>query len=124
MNQDIMIWISGPWTGRTSDQGIFNQLLKDVIKDELVVSDSGYKGKNFVAPLSKKNIETSEDKYYNWECHAISARIENVNSRFKQFGCLKQTWRHDIQNHKVAFYVIANIIQIKLYLQPLRKNIK
>jgi len=122
MTKELIIWCSGPWTGRSSDQGIFNSKLKNILKNkEKLVSDPGYKGEHFITSIKKKRKLSSEEKFFNWERHAISARIENLNERFKKFSCLRNSWRHGIQKHKIAFYVILNIVQINLQLQPLRK---
>ena len=32
MEQDLILWASGPWTGRTNDQGVFNQQLKKILE--------------------------------------------------------------------------------------------
>ena len=124
MEMDLMVWCSGPWTGRTSDQGIFNQKLRNVLaeKDERVVSDSGYKGAQVITPLPRKRKLDSDEKYNNWQCHALSARLENLNGRFKKFLCLKHPWRHNIQNHKVVFYIILNLVQIGMQINPLRRR--
>jgi hypothetical protein len=124
MKKDLIVWCSGPWTGRTSDQGIYNLQLRMQLenKNEKVVSDSGYKGNHFVRPLPRKRKLNEEEKMYNWDVHSTSARIENVNSLIKKFGSMSSYWRHGIQKHKLAFYVILNIVQIKMQQQPLRKN--
>ena len=78
MDKDLIIWCSGPWTGRTSDQGIFNLSLKKNLQEgEKLVSDCGYKGPNFVTPISNKKRKLDyNEKFHNWTCHTISARIE------------------------------------------------
>lgn len=126
MRKNLIIWCSGPWTGRSSDQGIFNQQLKNVLKEnEKIVSDSGYNGPHFIRPLSTKKRKLDEDeKYHNWDIHSTSAKLENLNNLFKFFGCMRNYWRHGIQKHKLAFYVILNIVQIKMQQQPLRKKSK
>lgn len=125
MEQDLILWASGPWTGRTNDQGVFNQQLKNILEqnNEKLVSDSGYKGKYFINALP---ISSDKDvRLHNWECRAISARLENVNARLKQFLCLKHPWRNQLNRHKIVFFVVLNILQMKLQYQPLRKrNIK
>jgi len=42
MNKDLITWCSGPWTGRSNDQGIFNQKLKFFLSegDKLVILDT------------------------------------------------------------------------------------
>jgi hypothetical protein len=128
MNRDLIIWCSGPWTGRTNDQGIFNSQLKNVLKkNERLVSDSGYNGEHFIKSIDKKKLGRNlneQEKIFNWERTSISARIENLNERFKKFNCLRSSWRHGILKHKIAFYIILNLCQIKLQIQPLRKNKK
>jgi hypothetical protein len=119
MKKDLIVWWSGPWTGRTNDMGIFNQRFRNLLGDEKLVADSIYKCDNCIIAYKEKN--TQFKKRFNWECHAISAKIENLNSRLKQFYCLKHPWRHDIKKHKWAFTIIINLNQIKLQTNPLRK---
>ena len=42
------------------------------------------------------------------------ARHETVNRRFKQFGCLSNTYRHKLQKHGAMFHAIANITQLAI----------
>ena len=124
MKKDLIVWCSGPWTGRCSDQGIYNQKLKQLLgSDEKLVSDSGYKGDHFFRPINpKKRKLNEEEKLYNWDVHSTSAKLENVNNLFKKFACMRNYWRHGIQKHKIAFYIILNIVQIKMQYQPIRKK--
>ncbi len=47
------------------------------------------------------------------EMESISRRRhETANKRFKQFGALKQTWRHQLCNHGKAFRVAAILAQL------------
>ena len=121
MKKNLIVWWSGPWTGRSNDLGIYNQKLKQILttENEKLIADSIYRTNNCI--ISLKNPTSNFGKRYNWEIHSISARLENVNSRLKQYFCLKHFWRHDIKKHKWAFAIIVNLIQIRMQIHPLRK---
>ena len=39
---------------------------------------------------------------------------ETINKRFKQFGVLKQIYRHDIRDHGSAFRCVAIVTQLSI----------
>ena len=41
------------------------------------------------------------------------ARHETVNRRFKQWGCLKQLWRHDRKKHHFVLKAVATLVQLE-----------
>ena len=44
----------------------------------------------------------------------VRNRHETVNKQFKQFGILKQIYRHDISDHGDVFRAIAIIIELAI----------
>ena len=45
----------------------------------------------------------------------IRARHENINGRFKEWGCLKQTYRHAEEKHHDVFMAVAVITQLDMF---------
>eukprot|EP00977_Amphora_coffeiformis_P010881 scaffold2558_cov172-Amphora_coffeaeformis.AAC.12 len=41
-------------------------------------------------------------------CHEI------VNSRFKEWECMRDIWRHPTKSHHKVFWAIANIMQLRI----------
>jgi hypothetical protein len=42
------------------------------------------------------------------------ARHETVNRRFKQWGCLHQTFCHDLKHHSTVFRAVVVITQLSI----------
>ena len=81
-------------------------------------ADDGYIGEapGFVkCPKSISNsLETEEMQSIVRCCH------ETVNQRFKQFGILRQEYRHDVALHGEAFRACAAITQLSIRnMEPL-----
>lgn len=117
-----IVWMTGGLPGSVHDitmarnSGILNQLLPG----ELILADKEYIGEDyFVTPF--KNPSTNEEWTWNHFIHTTRVIVENIYSRIKAFGCLKQQWRHELTLHPIVFSVICNIVNIELYLHPLRK---
>jgi hypothetical protein len=78
---------------------------------ERVEADNGYVGAadkikcpdNPCNPVENKGMQ-SRARY----CH------ETINGRFKTWGILQQTYRHDIRRHGEVFRVIAIITQLAI----------
>lgn len=47
-----------------------------------------------------------------WMKSCARARQETINSRFKLFGILRKTFRHNIKKHGMVMGAVANISQI------------
>jgi hypothetical protein len=77
---------------------------------EMVEADRGYRGE-----LSK--VRTPNDYVSQTDKKAkkrARARHETVNKRLKQFTCLKQRFRHDLQKHRLVFAAAAVCTQLSI----------
>ena len=112
-----IVWIHGPFPcGFYPDIKIFRSALKNWLLDgERVEADDGYIGEAPRYVLCPKSIRcvkpTKEEKKLS---QRIRSRQETVNKRFKQFNCLKGTFRHSVEQHSIAFRAIAVITQISI----------
>lgn len=44
----------------------------------------------------------------------VRARHETINRRFKQWGILKEVYRHPLETHGAVFRAVANITQLMI----------
>ena len=79
-----------------------------LLPGEKVEADAGYRGypdkvrtPGMVLSLSDKRAKKN-----------ARARHEHINKRFKQWGCLKQIYRHDIDDHYLYFASVAVITEL------------
>lgn len=107
-------WLSGPHQpGIWNDLEIFrNSLLTYLDPYERVEADDGYIGEAplrvrcpgcVTCPREKKKMMA-----------IVRSRQETVNKRFKQWGILVQTYRHDIVDHRDVFAAICVITQLAI----------
>lgn len=98
-----------------NDISIFRKSgIMDMLQEgERVEADDGYSGEAprfvrcpCVAPTAIEEFEQAEA--------VARRRHETINKRFKQFGALKQVWRHQIINHGKAFRVAAVVTQLSI----------
>ena len=107
-------WINGPYeAGSWPDIKIFrDSLMSHLEKGERVEADDGYIGEHpqhVKCPRGFCNEETTE--YMQQRCRN---RQETVNKRLKQFGCLKQRYRHDLRLHGEVFRACAVLTQLAI----------
>ena len=98
-----IVWISGPYEpGIWADISIFRNALKGNLEEnERVEADDGYVRE---APLKIKCPKRfSNPKETEWMQARVQSRQETVNKRFKDWGILKQVYRHDIPSHGNIF---------------------
>lgn len=107
-----IVHINGPFPcGNYPDITIFRSKLKQMLEDgEMVEADRGYRGEYY-------HVRTTVD--YDDDEELISkgkvlARHETVNRRFKQFGVLKQVFRHHIGVHRVVFESVVVLTQLSI----------
>ena len=106
-----LVWIQGPYpAGRFNDIAIFNKVLRHFLEPgERVEADNGYVGTadkikcpdNPCNPVENEGMQ-SRTRY----------RHETINGRFKTWGILQQTYRHDIRRHGEVFRAIAIMTQL------------
>lgn len=107
-----IVHINGPFPcGNYPDITIFRQKLKRMLADgEMVEADRGYRGEYY-------HVRTPVDYHTEAEKRSkekIRARQETVNRRFKQFGALKQIFRHHIGVHRVVFESVVVLTQLSI----------
>ena len=109
-----IVWVHGPFEpGMYNDIMIFrSSLLSHLAANERVEADDGYVGESpqhIKCPKSFSNPEETLSMQ-----GIVRNRQETVNKRFKQWGILKQVYRHDIPDHGDVFRAIAVITQIAI----------
>jgi len=110
-----IVWSSGPHLpGLYNDLQIFRQELIHLLDDdERVEADDGYLGE---CP-NKCKCPGGPDHLKNRErLNAIQRnRHETVNERFKNFGCMKNKFRHDIEKHGQCFNCVVLLTQLEIW---------
>ena len=108
----MIVHFSGPHRcGSKNDVQIFREsLMKKLRPGERVIADAGYVGesRNHVrCPGGIANHMFNEAAQSD-----VRHRHETVNSRFKEFNVLKQSFCGDIYTHGVYFAAVAVILQL------------
>lgn len=105
-----IVHINGPFPcGHNPDITIFRSKLKGMLADgEMVEADRGYRGE-YYSVRTPVDYETEEERKAKGQ---LMARHETVNRRFKQFGALKQVFRHNMGVHRVVFESVVVITQL------------
>jgi hypothetical protein len=105
-----IVWINGPFkAGKWPDLKIFRRNLKQQLAPgEMVEADNGYRGEPNHARTADGFVSPADDRAK----QGARARHETVNRRLKQWGCLKNVWRHERPLHKKVFAAVAVITQL------------
>jgi hypothetical protein len=108
------VWISGPHRGGKHDLAIFREGLKHKIAPgKRVIADRGY----ITSKADEKMLSPPDDMdskaLYNFKSRA-RLRHETFNGRLKNFQCLKETFRHDLEKHKMTFEAVCVIVQYQM----------
>ena len=105
-----IVWINGPFAcGQWPDLKIFSSALVNMLgPNEMVETDDGYKH-----PRCRRtsHVISKQDS----RARAIArARHECINKKFKQWGCMKQPFRHELWKHKYCFKAIVALTQLSI----------
>ena len=102
-----IVWIHGPFPcGHWPDITIFRSaLIYELLDGEKVEADKGYRGE----PVYIKTPTGENDIG-----QRVRSRHETVNKRFKQWGCLRQAFRHNVSKHQSVFSAVAVVTQMSL----------
>jgi hypothetical protein len=87
-------------------------IMTELSPNERVEADDGYRGehpRHIKCPCGIGNLEETE-----FMQQRIQNRQETINKRFKDWGALRQTWRHQIPRHGEAFRVVAIVSQLAI----------
>ena len=105
-----IVWFNGPFPASVNDRTIFRSKLKKHLSlGEKVVADRGYEGDSrTITP------DDGKDYFHKRSMRKIRARHETVNSRFKNWGCLDQTYRHDVKKHHMIFRAVVTLVQVDI----------
>ena len=108
-----LVWTNGPFpAGKWTDYKIFKLggLVDHLEENERVEADDGYAAADPEFARSRSGVWHSEEmrKLRN----TIRARQESFNKKLREFGALKNIWRHDIEKHHLVFDAACLLIQI------------
>jgi hypothetical protein len=106
-----VVWVNGPFPcGSYSDLKIARLgIQRQLDAGEMYVADGGYRdGRTFGDTPTGYNNDDQRMKAL------ARARHEVINSRLKQWGVLKQVFRHNLDNHGKIFFAIANVTQLSI----------
>lgn len=105
-----IVHINGPFkAGKWNDISIFRKKLKSMLlRGEFVEADKGYRGD------SKCITPINVDPLFRVRSGKVRSRHETVNKRFKQWGALKQTFRHDVSKHGSVFTAVVVLTQLAI----------
>jgi hypothetical protein len=78
--------------------------------NEMVEADNGYRGQYDKIRTPVDYLTPQERRRKKW----ARARHETVNKHFKQFGCLKQVYRHGLRDQQKLFRVMVVLTQISI----------
>jgi hypothetical protein len=107
-------WFSGPhMAGKMNDVEIFRKSLRTYLDPfERVEADDGYVHEAPAKVLCPKCVTCPQERK---RMMAIARqRQETVNKRFKQWGILRQTYRHDLVDHRDVFGAIVVLTQLAI----------
>ena len=109
-----IVWINGPFEpGIYNDISIFRSaLLGELEEGERVEADDGYVGeapRHVKCPCSITQRDDTDEMQ-----SMVRRRQETVNKRFKQFGVLKQLYRHDLRDHGNMFRSVVVVTQLSI----------
>ena len=110
--EDQVVWINGPFEASKHDATIFREegLMDKVPDGKLVIADRVYR-----KLANKVSISRSQDTEAVRRLKGrAKARQESFNSRIKNFGCLRQNFRHKTDKHKTCFEAVCVICQYQL----------
>ena len=107
-------WINGPYeAGTWPDISIFRDSLMSHLDDsERVEADDGYIGEHPKHVKFPKGFANKAETEFMQQ--RVRNRQETVNKRFKQFGILKQRYRHSIPCHGDVFRACAVLTQLAI----------
>ena len=109
-----IVWANGPYpAGAYSDITIFrDSLITFLDAGERVEADDGYIGE---APhYIKCPMSVTNPKARKLMQGRLRSRQETVNRRFKDWGALKQVFRHHASNHADILHAIVVLTQIAI----------
>ena len=113
-----IVWTHGPFlAGLMPDISVFRSKLKyQLAPGERVRCGRVYRGEFCKIELPDECCGYGTHQHRTKQI--VRARHETMNRRLKQFGCLKQQFRHPISKHSTVFCAVVAIVQISLENGP------
>ena len=96
-----IVWVNGEWSDLKLAREAY---IMAVYPDEMTLADKGYMDRDYFVNPSYPESAGIQKK--------IMARHETANARLKQFGVLKNVYRHRIEDHMLCFLTVANMVQV------------
>ena len=87
--------------------------MSELDNGERCIADDGYVGEHPQHIKRPRGFPDRSDHAKQLESY-VRGRHETVNKRFKQFGAMKQVWRHELWSHGDAFHAVAVITQLAI----------
>eukprot|EP00977_Amphora_coffeiformis_P007617 scaffold1684_cov214-Amphora_coffeaeformis.AAC.1 len=117
INGGDIVHTNGPFMcGHNPDITIFRKkLIHKLEVGEMVEADKGYRGEPTKVRIPVDHINPGQKKQKN----RARARHETVNHHFKDFGVLRQIFRHPVttynmSKHKAVFNAVVVIVQLQI----------
>lgn len=105
MRSDDIVSFNGPFPAAKHDLTMFRSSLKTkLLPWEKVRGDKGYRGDPKVVINQWEDIQGQGVQWHH----------EHINKRMKQFNCLRQMFRHDLNKHQLCFKAVMTITQIHI----------
>ena len=103
-----IVHVNGPFLcGEWPDLRIAREWLHHRLPvGEYYIADGGHRCRHSPVVL-QESVQQNEVRKF----RLIRARHETINGRFKEWGCLKQTYRHAENKHHDVFMAVAVITQ-------------
>ncbi len=109
-----VVWINGPFPcGNWPDLNIFRDgLIYELDEGEKVEADRGYRGEP--DSVSTPNCNVFLNQVGRRQKSLVRSRHETLNKRLKQWHCLHDTFRHNLEKHSCVFRAVAVIVQVTI----------
>ena len=106
-----ILHIHGPFPASVHDIDVFRDCLQHkMLPGELCEADKGYISEGLYIRI----LQNSEDRADRRRKAFARNHHETCNKRFKNWGILKQRYRHDLKDHRLVFGSIAVITQLEI----------
>jgi hypothetical protein len=100
-------------------------MVPKMLLGEQTIGDKGYRCQDpqFVTPIHHPAYPLDDaELQYNTTLHKHRVKIEQINKRFKDFGCLDVVLGHDYDFLECCFHAIARMINEILVFHPISRQ--
>ena len=112
INEDRLGWVNGPFpAGKCPDLAVFRIGLKEALSPGTkIIGDRGYRGEpDFISTANGLDPrELAEFK------ERVLSRHESFNQRIKNYKCLSERFRHNLELHKTCFEAVCAITMYEI----------